>query len=67
VTTNHFDVDPSFLSVWAYLNRAAAVEHEAGRCVAITVGGMVPYWEEGHFGGIWLALVTFIRPSSQLT
>ncbi|KAI8474832.1 MAG: hypothetical protein J3K34DRAFT_406742 [Monoraphidium minutum] len=28
VTTNHFDVD-SFLSVWCYINRAAAVEHEA--------------------------------------
>ena len=29
VTTNHFDVD-SFLSVWCYINREAAVEHEAG-------------------------------------
>ncbi len=30
VTTNHFDVD-SFLSVWCYINRQAAVEHEAGQ------------------------------------
>lgn len=29
VATNHFDVD-SFLSVWCYINRQAAVEHEAG-------------------------------------
>ncbi|KAF8057677.1 PAP17 [Scenedesmus sp. PABB004] len=27
VTVNHFDVD-AFLSVWAYINRAAALEHE---------------------------------------
>lgn len=32
VTTNHFDTD-SFLSVWCYINRGAALQHEAGACV----------------------------------
>lgn len=36
VTTNHFDVD-SFLSVWCYINRQAAVEHEAGGWGALCV------------------------------
>lgn len=36
VTTNHFDVD-SFLSVWCYVNRQAAVEHEAGGWVTVSV------------------------------
>jgi hypothetical protein len=29
VTTNHFDVD-ALLAVWAYINRADALQHEAG-------------------------------------
>lgn len=33
VTTNHFDID-SFLSVWCYLNRKVALEHEGGGLAA---------------------------------
>lgn len=29
ITTNHFDVD-SFLSVWCYINRSLALQHDAG-------------------------------------
>lgn len=37
VTTNHFDID-SFLSVWCYLNRKTALEHEGGKTYVYSTG-----------------------------